>query len=73
MILVHHYYLFPKVIADVIRSNGVEEFHVALTQGLWRYDRWGMPLVGAPPGAEVWAWFHPDQSKQFSDQIISFR
>ena len=58
--LVHHYRLFPKVIADLVRSNGVSEFHVALTQGLWRYDRWGMPIVGAPPGAEVWTWFKQD-------------
>ena len=62
--VVHHYYLFPKSIADVIRSNGVEEFHVSLTQGLWRYQRWGMPIVGAPPGAEVWAWFQQNHQQQ---------
>ena len=61
---VHHYHLFPKVIADVVRSNGLAEFHVSLTQGLWRYDRWGMPLVGAPPGAEVWAWFKPNVQQE---------
>ena len=62
--VVHHYRLFPKVIADLVRSNGVSEFHVGLTQGLWRYDRWGMPIVGAPPGAEVWAWFQPNEQQE---------
>ena len=62
--LVHHYRLFPKVIADLVRSNGVSEFHVSLTQGLWRYDRWGLPIVGAPPGAEVWTWFNADEQQK---------
>ncbi|UJR10819.1 hypothetical protein I4U23_015006 [Adineta vaga] len=70
--IVHHYHLFPKVIADIVRSNGVSEFHVSLTQGLWRYDRWGMPIVGAPPGAEVWAWFKPDEQKDVASRWTSF-
>ncbi|CAF1093440.1 unnamed protein product [Adineta steineri] len=70
--IIHHYHLFPKVIADVVRSNGVSEFHVSLTQGLWRYDRWGMPIVGAPPGAEVWAWFNQDEEKDVSSRWTSF-
>ncbi|CAF0980488.1 unnamed protein product [Adineta ricciae] len=70
--IVHHYHLFPKVIADIVRSNGVSEFHVSLTQGLWRYDRWGMPIVGAPPGAEVWAWFKPDEQRDVASRWTSF-
>lgn len=64
LFIVHHYRLFPKVIADLVRSNDVSEFHVALTQGLWRYDQWGLPIVGAPPGAEVWAWFKPNEEQR---------
>lgn len=69
---VQNYNLFPKLIADVVRSNGVDEFHVSLTQGLWRYDRWGMPIVGSPPGAEVWAWFHPEHDETVSKRWTSF-
>lgn len=38
----------------------MHELHVSLTSGLWRYERWGYPVVDAAPGAEVWAWFKPD-------------
>lgn len=31
-----------------------------MTQGLWRHEQWGYPVVDAPPGAEVWAWFEPE-------------
>jgi hypothetical protein len=58
------YLLFPKVIAGLVRSNGVSEFHVALTQGLWRYDRWGMPIVSAPSGSKVWAWFQSNEQQE---------
>lgn len=30
---------------------------MSLTQGLWRYEKWGYPIIDAPPGAEVWVWF----------------
>jgi phosphatidylinositol glycan class T len=56
--------LFPKVIADLVRANGVSEFHVALTQGLWRYDRWGMPIFSAPSGSKVWAWFQSNEQQE---------
>ena len=69
---VHHYELFPKVIADIVRSNGVQEFHLALTQGLWRYDRWGMPIVGAPPGAELWTWFNDNDERDVNSRWTSF-
>ncbi|CAF1905194.1 unnamed protein product [Rotaria magnacalcarata] len=70
--IIHHYHLFPKVIADVVRSNGVSEFHVSLTQGLWRYDHWGIPIVGAPPGAEIWAWFKPNEQQDVTSRWKSF-
>ena len=69
---VQHYSLFPKLIADVVRSEGVDEFHVSLTQGLWRYERWGMPIVGAPPGAELWAWFQPNDEQSVAKRWTSF-
>ncbi|CAF1058341.1 unnamed protein product [Rotaria sp. Silwood1] len=70
--IIHHYHLFPKAIADIVRSNGVNEFHVSLTQGLWRYDHWGMPIVGSPPGAEVWSWFKPNEQQDVTSRWTSF-
>jgi len=41
-----------KMIADLVRSSGMSEFHVALTQSLWWYGRWCLPIVGAPSDVE---------------------
>lgn len=38
----------------------MNELHISLTGGLWRYETWGYPVVDAAPGAEVWAWFKDD-------------
>jgi phosphatidylinositol glycan class T len=52
-----HYDVFPRTIAEIVDRHGVDEAHVTLTQGRWRQSEWGSPLVSAPSGAEVWAWF----------------
>lgn len=38
----------------------VEELHLTLTEGQWKHDQWGYPVLDAAPGAELYAWFSPD-------------
>ncbi|XP_064599040.1 GPI transamidase component PIG-T-like [Liolophura sinensis] len=52
-----HYRLFPKSLGELISAYNVQELHLSLTQGLWRYEKWGYPKEDAPPGAELWVWF----------------
>jgi hypothetical protein len=67
---VHHTHLFPKSLANIVHRHKVEEFHLAFTQGRWRYDKWGIPTTSstatptisphyrsAPAGVELIAWF----------------
>ena len=54
-----HYRVFPRAVGELLQRLRVRELHVALTQGHWRTDRWGLPIDGAPTGAEVRAWFAP--------------
>ncbi|XP_070575719.1 GPI transamidase component PIG-T-like [Ptychodera flava] len=53
-----HYNLFPKSLGQIISKYSVRELHLSLTQGYWRPEKWGYPIVSAPPGAELWVWFH---------------
>lgn len=53
----HNTHLIPRPIAEILLHFDVKELHVSLTQGLWRYENWGYPVVDTAPGAEVWAWF----------------
>lgn len=55
-----HVELFPKSVSDILRAHSVDELHVHLTQGVFRHQRWGYPLLSAPSGGEVWAWFKED-------------
>lgn len=54
---VYHTQLTPRVIAELLQQFAVKELHIGLTQGLWRYETWGYPIVEATSGAEMWAWF----------------
>lgn len=56
----YHTQLTPRVIAEVLQQFDVKELHIGLTQGLWRYETWGYPIVEATSGAEMWAWFSGD-------------
>ncbi|KAF7283349.1 hypothetical protein GWI33_000860 [Rhynchophorus ferrugineus] len=58
----HHTHLFPRALGEIIERHSVQELHISLTGGLWRYEKWGYPVVDAAPGAEVWAWFKSDVS-----------
>ncbi|XP_034488798.1 GPI transamidase component PIG-T [Drosophila innubila] len=53
----YHTQLTPRVIAEILQTYDVKELHISLTQGLWRYETWGYPIVEATGGAELWAWF----------------
>lgn len=53
----HHTNFIPRAIAEILLHFDLKELHISLTQGLWRYESWGYPVVDAPPGAEAWAWF----------------
>lgn len=55
---VSHYCLFPKSLGQVLTKFSVRELHISFTQGYWRTMQWGQPFIPAPPGAELWVWFH---------------
>lgn len=73
-----HTKLTPRPIAEVLYNYDVKELHIALTQGLWRYESWGYPVVDSAPGAEAWAWFNGDNltasdvSEQWKDLTSTF-
>lgn len=54
---VQHCHLFPRAVGEVLGHYNVQELHLSLTEGLWRHEKFGYPVVDAPPGAELWAWF----------------
>ncbi|XP_004536412.1 GPI transamidase component PIG-T [Ceratitis capitata] len=53
----HNTQLIPRPIAETLLLYDVKELHIGLTQGLWRYETFGYPVVDSAPGAEVRAWF----------------
>ncbi|XP_055333755.1 GPI transamidase component PIG-T-like [Paramacrobiotus metropolitanus] len=57
-----HMDYFPKSVIDIVQAHNVRELHVRLTQGAFRHEKWGYPILSAPSGAEVWAWFQDDAS-----------
>ncbi|GFY59243.1 GPI transamidase component PIG-T [Trichonephila inaurata madagascariensis] len=59
----HHFRLFPRSLGEIIFQHDVQELHFSLTQGLWRYEKWGYPTRSAPPGAELWALFKGNASE----------
>lgn len=57
---VEHSHLFPRSLGEVINRFQIEELHLTLTEGQWRHDKWGYPIMDAAPGAELYAWFAPE-------------
>ncbi|XP_014211904.1 GPI transamidase component PIG-T [Copidosoma floridanum] len=53
-----HTHLFPRGLAEIIGRHHVDELHVSLTEGLWKYEKYGYPFYSAGPGAEISAWFN---------------
>jgi hypothetical protein len=35
----------------------IEELSLKMSQSTWKYDEWGMPVLSAPTGNELWAVF----------------
>jgi len=54
-----HYRLFPKALGEIISQHKVQELRLSQTMGLWKTHEWGYPVTPAPPGMELWSWFHP--------------
>lgn len=67
-----HYEVFPKSLGQVLHKYGVQELSLSLTQGRWRHQQWGYPVIpsqfqpyanssldlrAGPGGAEVIATF----------------
>ena len=43
----------------------IDELSLKLSQGTWKYNEWGMPVLSAPTGSELWAVF----SDEISDEL----
>jgi len=54
-----HYHLFPKALGEIISQHKVQELRLSQTMGTWKTQEWGYPVTPAPPGVELWSWFHP--------------
>ncbi|XP_072945035.1 GPI transamidase component PIG-T [Epargyreus clarus] len=55
-----HSHLAPRSLREVMSRFDVEELHLTLTEGQWKHNQWGYPVLDAAPGAELYAWFSPD-------------
>ncbi|XP_035233919.1 GPI transamidase component PIG-T-like isoform X1 [Stegodyphus dumicola] len=62
-----HFRLFPRSLGEIVSKYNVQELHFSLTQGLWRYEKWGYPARSGPPGAELWAVFKGNVSEVSSN------
>ena len=71
ILLVSHYNLFPKSFGQIVNKYSVEELHLSLTQGQWRHEQWGYPVVSAPPGAELLVWFQNRVKERYIYRIYS--
>lgn len=46
--------MFPKQIGEIIKKFQINELHLTQTQGLWKYNIWGEPLIAnVAPGVEL--------------------
>ncbi|XP_053681658.1 GPI transamidase component PIG-T [Sabethes cyaneus] len=52
-----HTHLVSRSLAELFHHYDIDELHLSFTNGIWRYENWGFPVLDAGPGAEVWAWF----------------
>jgi len=61
--LSNHTRFFPRALSDILIHHSVQELHFSLTQGHWRTEFWGDPILPAPGGAQVIAWFTSDTNE----------
>lgn len=57
-----------RSITELLLNYDIKELHVSFTHGLWRYEKWGYPVIDAAPGAEIWAWFDSTLSEEKIDE-----
>ncbi|CAG4979355.1 unnamed protein product [Parnassius apollo] len=55
-----HSHLAPRSLGEVLSRFQVDELHLTLTEGQWKHNKWGYPILDAAPGAELYAWFSPN-------------
>lgn len=46
-----HFTLFPKSMGQILARFKVQELEMTLTQGRWKFDRWGYPMPGVQMSA----------------------
>lgn len=56
-----HYRLFPRALGEIFETYSVKELHLSFSQGRWRHETWGYPVIDASSGAELLAWFQADR------------
>jgi len=64
-------HLFPHVIADLLRTYGVSDLSLSLTQGFYRPTHWGYAVQphASPHGARVRAVFDVDMTRDDDDGV----
>lgn len=65
---VKNYDLFPKRLGDIVEKFNIDELKLTLSQGTWKYDKWGMPSVSAPSGSELRSVFQKELSQELVDE-----
>ncbi|XP_068626672.1 GPI transamidase component PIG-T [Battus philenor] len=55
-----HSHFASRSLGEIMARFQVDELHLSLTEGQWKHNKWGYPILDAPPGAELYAWFSPD-------------
>lgn len=65
---VKNYELFPKRLGDIVSTFKMDQLKLTLSQGTWKYDKWGMPSLSAPSGSELWAIFENGLSEKIVDE-----
>ncbi|ESO08512.1 hypothetical protein HELRODRAFT_169373 [Helobdella robusta] len=58
-----HYRLFPRALGEVFETFSVKELSLSFTQGRWRHESWGYPVLDASKGAELLVWFSAQKTK----------
>lgn len=52
-----HHDIFPLSLFKMFKQHNVQELHLSLTKGVWKYEQWGIPVKDVPAYAYLWAWF----------------
>ena len=50
--------LFPLSLMRLFQKNDVQELHLGMVQGRWRYDQWGIPPRDSPAKTQLSVWFN---------------